>query len=279
MPSQFTDILYRSIELRSSTMRRVWRTLAMNHSPRQLFLNPTLARWLVCGLVSCGVRSPVAIAQPSPPLSPISQQDFPEPQTAASAMRLLERGLSKAVTRDWQGAIDDYTLAIRQDPTLVAAYVNRGIAYRQLGQAQQAIADYTQAIRLSPNNAEVFNNRAIAHLSIGQRQMAISDFTTAISLNPNYAKAFYGRGTARRQINDHQGAMADFNQAIQLDPTYADAYYGRGLYRQQLGERQGALGDFRRAAELYQAAGNTQRYQETLKRVEAVQRSLQTQTR
>ncbi|MCS6813821.1 MAG: tetratricopeptide repeat protein [Cyanobacteria bacterium] len=276
MPSQFTEILYQWTELESSDIRDGWCALGKNHRPWQLFLHPALAGWLIWGLVSCGVGSPVAIAQPLPA---VNQQGFPEPQTTASAMRLLERGLSKAVIRDWQGAIDDYTLAIRQDPTLVAAYVNRGIAYRQLGQSQQAIADYTQAIRLNPNNAEVFNNRAIAHLSMGQRQMALSDFTTAINLNPNYAKAFYGRGTVRRQLNDHQGAMADFNQAIQLDPTYADAYYGRGLYRQQLGERRGALADFRRAAELYQATGNTQRYQETLKRVEAVQRSLQTQTR
>jgi len=61
--------------------------------------------------------------------------------------------------------------------------------------------------------------------------------------------------------------MADLDRAIQIDPTYADAHHGRGLYRQALGDRQGALADFQRAADLYQSAGNTRRYQETMERI------------
>ncbi len=235
----------------------------------------SLCQWLVLtGLgiaveLTFGLGCMPTMAEPSP--AAVRGNANP---VLSSADRLVERGLSKAITGDWQGAIADYTLAIQQNPNFAAAYNNRGIAYRQLGQHQQAIADYTQAILLTPNNAELFNNRAIAHLSLGQRQMAISDFTTAISLNPNYARAHYGRGTVRRQVNDHQGAMADFDRAIQIDPTYADAYYGRGLYRQALGDRPAALQDFQRAADLYNAAGNTRRYQETLERITSLRRGL-----
>ncbi len=235
----------------------------------------SLCQWLaltglaVVAELTCGLGCMPTMAEPSPAAVRGSADPVP-----SSADRLVERGLSKAITGDWQGAIADYTLAIQQNPNLAAAYNNRGIAYRQVGQYQQAIADYTQAILLTPNNAELFNNRAIAHLGLGQRQMAISDFTTAISLNPTYARAHYGRGTVRRQINDHQGAMADFDRAIQIDPTYADAHYGRGLYRQALGDRPAALQDFQRAADLYNAAGNTRRYQETLERITSLKRGL-----
>ena len=52
--------------------------------------------------------------------------------------------------------------AIRLDPNLAIAYMNRGAVYYDLRQYQRAIGDYDQAIRLEPTHAVAYNNRAIA---------------------------------------------------------------------------------------------------------------------
>ncbi len=48
-----------------------------------------------------------------------------------------------------------------------------------------AIQEYTQAIRLNPSYSEAYYNRAIAYYRIGNMNQAISDMQTAINLNPN----------------------------------------------------------------------------------------------
>ena len=49
---------------------------------------------------------------------------------------------------DHDKAIADYNDAIRLDPTLAAAYNNRGEAWRSKKDYDKAVADYNEAIRL-----------------------------------------------------------------------------------------------------------------------------------
>ena len=55
---------------------------------------------------------------------------------------------------DFAGAITAYNKAIELNPNLAAAYNNRGVAKRHLGQTEAAIADYDAAIRLDSTYAE-----------------------------------------------------------------------------------------------------------------------------
>ena len=46
------------------------------------------------------------------------------------------------------------------------------------------------------------------------------------------------------------------------------AYVGRGNARSAQGDNEGAIADFQQAAELYQQQGQTQKYQDTLDRIQ-----------
>ena len=60
------------------------------------------------------------------------------------------RGIARHDLEDDEGAITDYTQAIRLDPEYDPAYHNRGNIRRNLEDYEGAIADYTQAIRFNP---------------------------------------------------------------------------------------------------------------------------------
>ena len=70
-----------------------------------------------------------------------------------TARQFYDRGDDKREQEDYQGAIEDYTQAIRLKPDYVFAYITRGIARRKLEDYEGAITDYNQAIRLDPDNA------------------------------------------------------------------------------------------------------------------------------
>ena len=63
---------------------------------------------------------------------------------------------------NWEAAIDAYDKALELDPNDTAAYNNRGVAKRNLGQYEAALADYDKALELEPDMAAAYNNRGYA---------------------------------------------------------------------------------------------------------------------
>ena len=59
-------------------------------------------------------------------------------------------------------AIEACTSVIFLDPKNDGAFINRGIAYRRIGDLERALSDYNEAIRLNPLAADAFNNRGNA---------------------------------------------------------------------------------------------------------------------
>jgi tetratricopeptide (TPR) repeat protein len=61
--------------------------------------------------------------------------------------------------KDYENAIRSYDRAIEINPNYAEAYLNRGIAYRNLKDYQNAIRSYDRAIEINPNDAEAYFNR------------------------------------------------------------------------------------------------------------------------
>ena len=71
--------------------------------------------------------------------------------------------------------IVEYNEAIKLDPQLAVAYINRGNAYDNLGQSERAIQDYDEAIRLDPQDTFAYINRGVAYYNLDQFERAIED--------------------------------------------------------------------------------------------------------
>jgi tetratricopeptide (TPR) repeat protein len=157
-------------------------------------------------------------------------------------------------------AIDACTSIIFLDPSNDGAFVNRGIAYRRLGDLDRAIRDYDEAIRLNPHAADAFNNRGNAFRELSDVDGAIRDYDQAIRLNPKYAHAYNNRGVVFLEVGEPGLAAADFDQAIERDPGYANAFRNRGLARTDQRLFDLAIGDFDRAFRLNPEIGHGTEY-------------------
>ena len=149
----------------------------------------------------------------------------PQAQPALAAMRKLRTG-------DLKGAVQDYTAAIAQDPQSAENYVNRGIAYNELGQNQLAIADYTKALKIEPQQTLAYYNRANAYSQLKQYREAIADYSKIISQDPSYAYAYANRGSIYFQLSQKKEAFTDIEKAIQIFTEKDDSKNVERLQRQ-----------------------------------------------
>ena len=93
----------------------------------------------------------------------------------------------------------------------------RALAMARTGDAARAIEDLGEAIRLEPRMVSAYVERGRLLARGGQAERAISDFGEAIALAPKYHAAWRIRGMAQYRAGRHDLALADLNEALRLD--------------------------------------------------------------
>jgi tetratricopeptide (TPR) repeat protein len=158
----------------------------------------------------------------------------PSPKVAA----LLEAGKRAAIADDLEKAVNDFTEAVRIDPTYPGGYTERGQALFKLGETDRAIADYSAAIKRDPNFGPALRGRAMANLYRGATDLALVDLTKAIQIaeaDPRRLpplELFYAR-RSRANIYEnkmqHDNEIADCTAVIEAykrDKTLGTALVG-----------------------------------------------------
>jgi tetratricopeptide (TPR) repeat protein len=167
----------------------------------------------------------------------------------------FNRGLAYQGQQRIDSALDDYTVAIRLNPTDAASYANRGNCYEAKGQNALAVADYNQALILSPKDAQTYFNRGFTYHELGEDDLAIADFDQALALDPSIADAYGNRGLAYIAKGKYDLAIADFNRELALTNENADAvYFGRAAAYLRLGRIADAGDDYARVAAMSTSA-------------------------
>ena len=90
-------------------------------------------------------------------------------------------GDNKIGDRDYEGAIEDLSEAIRLDPQNNLYYSWRGVAYYELGRHEEAIKDYCRSIEIIPSPANLYN-RAESYYKTGKDSEALADLDHALKL-------------------------------------------------------------------------------------------------
>lgn len=114
------------------------------------------------------------------------------------------RGRTRAAMSDFDGAIADYSRAIKLDERNIEAYENRGTAKISRGDYTGALADYDEAVRRAPSDPEGWTNRGAAYAVLKQPERALQDLNKAITLDPGLPQAYINKSelyarTGRRQ--------------------------------------------------------------------------------
>ena len=83
-----------------------------------------------------------------------------------------------------EDAIRDCHEALAIAPSMVSAYVTRGLAYGNKKDYPRMASDFSRAILLDPKNASNYGRRARAYMAMGKLSEARRDALSAIKLQP-----------------------------------------------------------------------------------------------
>ncbi len=165
----------------------------------------------------------------------------------------LQRGMAFENMGKHSEAINDYTKALEINPNFSEAYNGRGWVYNELGQYEKAISDYTNACTIAPKFSYPYNNRGSSYIKAEKYYEAIQDFNTVIDIDPTFkylSSTYNKRGYAYAKLQDYGKALNDCNKSIELKSDYADSYHSRGYVYYLSGDYEKALHDFQKAIEL-----------------------------
>ncbi len=152
----------------------------------------------------------------------------PYAEINAKVRPLIKSGNEKARNKDYDGAIADFTEAIKLSGNLPAQlragpYINRGMAYADKGDLDAGLADLDKAIKIQPDNFYAYQDRSQIYRKRNELDKAIADLNKAIKLNSNFPSLYMVRGLVLLAQGKDAEAEADFAKYLQRFPQGKDA--------------------------------------------------------
>lgn len=179
-------------------------------------------------------------------LAPVPEKaNQPNPKTAAD---FLQRGFRRMNIREADGAIADFSQAIKLDPKNASAYTARAVAYLSQRKIANARADLDKAVALEPDRWNTYEIRAGVAGEEGRWPDAIKDYTEVVNRNPAYANAYESRARAYMQVSRVDDAFRDTEAALKISPTSWTALNIRAAIFANRGEHDKALAEIDAAA-------------------------------
>ncbi len=91
--------------------------------------------------------------------------------------------------KDARAALTNFDKALSLDPTLVDAWVRKGVTLEGMGDSHEAMACFNEALRLSPMSFKALYNRGKLRYKQEDYESALSDFAKAVQVKPDHMTA------------------------------------------------------------------------------------------
>jgi tetratricopeptide (TPR) repeat protein len=142
---------------------------------------------------------------------------------------MVNRGWAYLAKEDYPTASADFGAAIKIDPEVRAAYEGRGTCQREMGQYDKAIRDLSEAIRRDATDPDTYERRAKCFQALERYEDALKDRNRAVELGPDEYVYLNGRGQTHRALKHYEAARRDFEKSIALHPGTSESYYELGF--------------------------------------------------
>jgi tetratricopeptide (TPR) repeat protein len=149
------------------------------------------------------------------------------------------RGELHLRNHSYQEAVNDYSAAIKLEPSNLSSYANRGLAYANIEDDEKAIYDFTVYIdnhykAPGPTTVDLLNAHHLrATLYYKQKKFIESyeDINTLLGIDPNYFAAYIIRTHIYlNYFNSPDDALRDIDTFLSIVPNYIRADVIAKLY-------------------------------------------------
>ena len=132
-----------------------------------------------------------------------------------SYLGYAERAMIYYGSRDWNKAIEDYSMAIAFEPTLAYLYKQRADCYMYINDKAKAEADYHKVLELDTVSDD--NSVAMyAYARLGQRDKAIDLLNKYIARDTTYYGAYYDAACLYSRLGEKEKSLDDLEKSFKL---------------------------------------------------------------
>jgi tetratricopeptide (TPR) repeat protein len=199
---------------------------------------------IACALVGCFVMTRAQAAIFAGPRALWSAAAERSPHSWLAAANLGKVALDEGKFRE-AAALLDRAEALRPDSAEVG--LDRGNAYKQLGQLSVAEAEYRRALAIDPSFPGAYYDLGVLLLEKGDAAGASESLRQALHLDPNDAAAHNDLGLALSRVGDARQAALEFGAAIRLDPGNKEAHLNMGNLFARGGDLLDSIRQYRQA--------------------------------
>ena len=153
-----------------------------------------------------------------------------------SAHDAAEMGNACLAVGDFESAAGHYTRAIEIQPTLLAAYINLGVAHLHQSDLPAARATLTKASKLDPTSIAAWANLGAVYHQSGDDRSAVEAFEAALRLDPDNASIHSGLGASHTAVGNTAAAREHLQRSVALDPNSAPNFVNQGNFHTRHGE-------------------------------------------
>lgn len=201
-----------------------------------------------------------------------------------------ERAQLRILNKNYEGALMDFSQAVRLDPENISYRSRRGLYWFQLGDNEEALKDLNRAIRLAEEKGQdslllsALNRRTGVWVNIRKFENAYEDLKRVLVLNPDDPMALINishvlvslkrgdegvpyleriielqpenvaavanLGWYWLSVEEWEKAIERYSQAIEMDPKVGLAYNNRGYAKFMMGDLKAGLKDVEKGLKL-----------------------------
>jgi len=158
----------------------------------------------------------------------------------------LYKAMVLYLTENYKSAIDNYKLALEEDPEYMEAFIGKAKCFYELNILVAAKDNIEEALQIDENCKECLLTRSKIFYKMVKHQEAINDLSRLLILypeDPDLADIYFLRGTYYKDFNKNMDGINDFTEVLANNPEYLEAYYNRASLFMRIENKESAVQD------------------------------------
>ena len=161
-----------------------------------------------------------------------------------SPAKYCQMAIDKMDKEDYEGAIEDFTQALKHRRKHSNSWFYRGQCFQHLGMYLAALSDYQMSLNCKPKQSNVWCQLGIVMFLLDDNQRADEYLSRAIKINSRHAEALQFRGYVRLLTGKTSIALIDLNKALRINSFDGWGRMVRGMILHAMERWQDALEDY-----------------------------------
>ncbi len=130
----------------------------------------------------------------------------------------LRKANANLQLKQWQYAIDEYSLVLQREPKNPAALFYRAYANTHLRRFELSRNDLNDLLAFAPTHFEARLSLAVVLQQLGRKQDALDQLNQTIQQHADSAVAYAARANLERDMKQDEVALYDWQRAEELSP-------------------------------------------------------------